>query len=93
MGVPVGGRGNKAPYGTTHMRVPVPIKEILEQLVEKYKQAVVEGQEVNLELNSTNVLSLEQATEKAKQILAQKKSAKLSLKNLLTAIYGVEIEL
>lgn len=32
----VGGRGKKAPYETTHVRVPVPIKSEVERLIEKF---------------------------------------------------------
>lgn len=33
---PVGGRGKKAPYESTHVRVPLPIKDRVEQIKEMY---------------------------------------------------------
>ena len=37
-----GGRGITAPYQTTHCRVPIPLKEVIDKLVNEYKQLVVE---------------------------------------------------
>jgi mannose/cellobiose epimerase-like protein (N-acyl-D-glucosamine 2-epimerase family) len=36
MNKPVGGRGVKAPYKSTHVRIPEPIKDRVEQLKEMY---------------------------------------------------------
>ncbi|MBD2482090.1 hypothetical protein [Planktothrix sp. FACHB-1365] len=33
-----GGRGKKAPYQTVVIRVPEPLKDIVEQLIEEYRQ-------------------------------------------------------
>jgi hypothetical protein len=49
---PVGGRGKQAPYATTHLRVPVPIKEKLEAIIEDYRRAVVDGGESDPSTNS-----------------------------------------
>lgn len=38
-----GGRGQKAPYQTTHYRIPEPIKPVVEQLALAYKRLVVNG--------------------------------------------------
>lgn len=35
-----GGRGKVAPYETTHVRTPLPVKDIVEQIVNTYKQSV-----------------------------------------------------
>lgn len=86
MSKPKGGRGIKAPYETTHLRVPVPIKPELERLIERYKE---QG-----DTSSENLLTgLDEAVITAKSILKQKKSAKISLEKLLTAIYGEKITL
>lgn len=37
MNKPVGGRGKKAPYETTHIRVPVDLKPQIEQIIDKYR--------------------------------------------------------
>jgi hypothetical protein len=34
---PVGGRGIKAPYKTTHVRVPIPVKHEVERLIEQFR--------------------------------------------------------
>jgi hypothetical protein len=37
MNKPIGGRGKKAPYETTHVRIPVDLKSQIEKLVEDYR--------------------------------------------------------
>ena len=37
MNKPIGGRGKKAPYETTHVRIPVDLKSKVEELVEAYR--------------------------------------------------------
>lgn len=36
MNKPTGGRGKKAPYESTHVRIPLPIKDRVEQIKEMY---------------------------------------------------------
>lgn len=36
---PVGGRGVKAPYETTHVRVPVPIKPKIQAMIEAFRES------------------------------------------------------
>lgn len=86
MSKPSGGRGKKAPYETTHVRVPEPIKAEIQKLIERFHD--------NYSDTSTNlVTSLPEALVAAKGILAQKKSARISLEKLLTALYRSEIKL
>lgn len=85
MSINKGGRGHKAPYESTHVRVPLPIKDQVLELIEQYR--------VNGELTPSTDLSLDEAVKKATAILAQKKSAKLSMQKLLTSIYGIEVRL
>jgi hypothetical protein len=82
MTVPKGGRGVKAPYTTTHVRVPEPIKARVEAMSQAYKDGTL-----------NEPISFDEAVETAHKILKQKKSAKVSIQNLLTAIYGKEISL
>lgn len=82
MAVWKGGRGVKAPYETTHVRIPEPIKARVEALSQAYKDGVM-----------NEPLSLDEALEEAKKILSQKKSASKSVKSLLTSIYGCDVEL
>jgi hypothetical protein len=87
MSKPVGGRGKQAPYGTTHLRVPIPIKDKLEAIIEDYRRSVVDG----VESEPSTILPLEQAKELAVRLL-RSKSAKLStVLKLLTGIYGEEV--
>jgi hypothetical protein len=39
MNKPIGGRGKKAPYETTHVRIPVDLKSQVEKLVEDYRNS------------------------------------------------------
>lgn len=80
-----GGPGVKAPYETTHVRIPVPIKEVVEKLSADYKQGKF--------VEPVNAISLDEALEEARKILRAKKSKLVSVQSLLTAIYGVDIEL
>ena len=49
MNKPVGGRGKKAPYQTTHYRIPEPIKELVESLASQYRDYVFEGDTVTFD--------------------------------------------
>jgi hypothetical protein len=86
MSKPKGGRGIKAPYETTHIRVPTPIKAEVERLIEQFRT----GGDSQTENPLT---TLEDALSIAKGILIQKKSARISMQKLLTAIYGQDVEL
>lgn len=86
MAKPAGGRGKKAPYKTTHVRVPEPLKPQVESLIEQFHNAY-SGEDINL------VTGLHEATVIAQAIIAQKKSARISLQKLLTALYGTDVQL
>lgn len=85
MSVNKGGRGLKAPYETTHVRVPIPVKDKVQQIIDDYKNGI--------DSNANDIMEYEQALELAKEILKHKKSAKISLTNLLTGIYGKKVVL
>ncbi len=40
---PVGGRGQKAPYQTTQMRVPLPLKAEFEKRIAEFRETVLTG--------------------------------------------------
>jgi len=86
MSKPSGGRGKKAPYITTHMRVPEPIKAEVQRLIDRFHGTEVEASEKPL-------TSLPEAMAIAQSILLQKKSARVSMEKLLTALYHTEIKL
>lgn len=73
---PKGGRGIKAPYETTHVRVPVPIKAEVEAMVENYKKGVIIDEEI---MTNSTYEEREKAIELAREILISKKSARVSL--------------
>jgi phage tail tape-measure protein len=81
-----GGRGVKAPYESTHVRIPLPIKDRVEELSKAYKDGTLDELESKL-------LPLEEAIESARNILKQKKSARVSMENLLKVIYGEDVSL
>ncbi len=39
---PVGGRGLKAPYETTHVRVPIPIKASVQALIDEFRERQIQ---------------------------------------------------
>jgi hypothetical protein len=89
-----GGRGKKAPYDSIVMRIPVPLKETIESIIEHYREsldietALGEDQRVK-----NDIPDIETALDLARSILSQKKSAKISLAKLLTALYSKDIVL
>jgi hypothetical protein len=80
MEVHKGGRGKKAPYSTKVVRIPEPILDKVDKLVTSFYSV-----ETPLEYTSVN---LQEAIEKAREILLSKKSAKISLEKLLQVLYN-----
>lgn len=78
-----GGRGLKAPYETTHMRIPVPLKERIQAIVEEYKKTL----DNQVDPETDDVLTPSEAEDFARHILAYKKSSRISMQKLLTGIY------
>lgn len=81
-----GGRGVKAPYESTHVRIPVPIKDKVEQLSQAYKDGKLDELEPQF-------MSLENAVEIARSLLTHRKSARVSMEKLLKEIYGEDVTL
>ena len=99
-----GGRGHIAPYQTTHARIPIAIKPYIEFVSNSYKQSVedqtdgsfaltlestMENITMNKAVNENNIRQLALEVVKLKK---QKKSTKIALDNLLTAILGEDYE-
>jgi len=102
-----GGRGNKATYETTHCRVPVELKEVVNRLSDEYKLTgnVPTVKRVNI-FNPTPMtepvvdttpsectLTKEEAIALANSILKSKKGAKAALEKLLTSLYSPPVTL
>jgi hypothetical protein len=77
--------------------VPLPLKETIQQLVDNYKSTNHVPDNINQliqpESSDDQMMSADDAVSLAHAILKQKKSAKLSLQKLLTAIYGIDVML
>ena len=95
MNKPKGGRGKKAPYQTTHIRVPVALKPAVEQMIAEYKDLVMNNiisadEEITpnnypLSQSLPNKAEMIEITEK---LLKQKQSARKTVEKLLQALYG-----
>ena len=87
-----GGRGNKAPYETTVIRIPVLLKETVESLSNDYK---LTGNVPSLESVpvSQPSLSKEEAIALSNRLVKSKKGAKHCLEKLLTALYSPPVTL
>jgi len=81
-----GGRGVKAPYESTHVRIPLPIKDKVEALSQAYKDGTLDQLE-------SKFMNFDDAVESARNILKKKKSARVSLESLLKDIYGQDVNL
>ena len=87
MNKPLGGRGKKAPYETTHLRIPLPIKTDIEKLIDNYRLSVIDG----IETHDNGLMSVEDAKLLTRKLIKSKTSKIDTLIKLLTSIYGVEI--
>lgn len=84
---PIGGRGKKAPYETTHLRIPIPIKPQIESMIEAYRLSVIDG----IDSPNSDLLPLGDAIELSKKLLKSKTAKSDTLAKLLTAIYHTEV--
>lgn len=66
-----GGPGHRAPYRTTHLRVPEPIKNKVQLLIDDYKKTVLVNQPVTLtdDSNAVNLESIQTAITLLKESL------------------------
>lgn len=87
MNKPLGGRGKKAPYETTHLRIPLPIKADIEKLIENYRLSVIDG----IESEDNGLMSVEDAKLLTRKLIKAKTSKIDTLAKLLTSIYRMEI--
>ena len=84
---PIGGRGKKAPYETTHLRIPIPIKPQIESMIEAYRLSVIDG----IDSPNSDLLPLGDAIELSKKLLRSKTAKTDTIVKLLTGIYGSEV--
>jgi hypothetical protein len=84
MSFSVGGRGKKAPYQTSVVRVPVPVLEQVEQIVQAYRDSLESGSAPSGAGHPTKAIALSEA----EKILKQKKSARISIQMLIERLWG-----
>jgi hypothetical protein len=65
-----GGRGVKAPYETTHVRIPVDLKKRVEELSKAYKDGLLEANELPLQRDEGIELRLKTELEQLQKQLA-----------------------
>lgn len=87
MNKPRGGRGIKAPYETTHLRIPIPIKPEIEKLIDNYRASVLDG----IEPENDDLISLQDAIELYKKLTRSKVIRIDTVAKLLTAIYKTDV--
>jgi hypothetical protein len=83
---PKGGRGKKAPYETTVVRVPDPVLEQVEAICDAYRNS----QELP---DSKPVTAFEDIRQEVDEWRKSTKVGKEKLQNLLQLIYGIDIDL
>ena len=84
---PMGGRGKRAPYETTHMRVPLPLKTQIEQLIEDYRLSILDG----IDRPSSELIPLDEALIIAQKLLRSKTAKNDTVAKLLTSIYKTDV--
>lgn len=91
-GISKGGYKAKAWYETTHARIPVALKPLVQSLSDEYK---LTGTVPSLQPTEPTELSFtkDEAIALANQILKSKKNAKTSMEKLLRGLYGVDVTL
>lgn len=81
----LGGRGKKAPYETTHVRVPVPIKDRVENLKELYVSGLIEQYDNDIEENA-------RLANEYRNLLKEKNTQQLSEDNKPVALENALLE-
>ncbi len=77
---PVGGRGRKAPYNTRIMRVPEPIADKVQTLIDEYRISVMKDEGVKSD--KFIIIRLSDLRHIFSDILRQKNGAKVSFEKL-----------
>lgn len=82
-----GGRGKKLPYNSVTVRIPENLKSQVEDLVNDYRQFILDG----IEINNDNIPSIDEIKELSKQLLKSRATRKDIVTKLVMSIYGIEI--
>lgn len=81
----VGGRGKKAPYKTHVMRVPEPLKEQVQYLIDNYRNSLTLNKN---DKNDIILLSKDNLKKEIESILKKRKSAKISFEALIYNLFS-----
>jgi hypothetical protein len=82
-----GGRGKKLPYNSVTVRIPENLKSQVENLVNDYRQFILDG----VETNNDNIPSINEIKQLSKQLLKSRATKKDIVIKLVMSIYGIEI--
>lgn len=85
------GRGHKAPYSTTHVRIPEPLKPKVERMSNSFKISMLEKkltEEEALQECNIHCFTEEEILEAVRYALRRKQNAKVTVQSLLTALFG-----
>ena len=93
--IPKGGRGHRAPYETTHRRIPTDIKPEIEILIDRYRTAILNGEEytpmISEDYRTCPLLPpYEEMIGICKKIIRQKQSLRKGLAKLVSILYKVD---
>lgn len=85
---PKGGRGKKAPYETQQMRVPVPIKDRVNELITKFRDGTLEDSELdkNLVSNTESLSEIKALQDEIQNLKTALEVAEADKQNLKTAL-------
>lgn len=86
MSKPKGGRGKKAPYETTVMRIPDPVVDLVEDICDAYRDGTFDPEH-------KPVTDFSEIRDQVDAWRRATKVGKDKLQNLLRLIYGVDVEL
>ena len=67
MSKPVGGRGHKAPYQTMTIRIPIDVKQQVEEIVERFRSGELESTQTD-SLDRSGISQLSAIIERYKEI-------------------------
>lgn len=87
MGINKGGRGKKKPYETVTMRIPLPIKEMVEAMRDDFESGKLLEDVVTEAYKRVN---WDKVMDKTVAALRQKKTTKVMIKKLVSSLFNVD---
>lgn len=88
MAKPLGGRGKKAPYETTVVRIPKVLNAYVEKVVDKFREGLLLKNKSEEYIFSS--VSLEEAKELFQLLINKRQIGKAVAENLLQVLYEVD---